>query len=356
MSYSAQRIDRARSFLKGLDAILLSSRPNVTYVSGYTGSDALAVYTESHTALFVDSRNTLQAREEAKAEVIEIRKHWEDIYEYLQSLGISTLGIESNVMDLDTFLKLKDLFKGIEMTPLGGQLKYLRAVKDPGEISLIAEAVRISETALQAVLSQGIVGRREADVAFDIECEMRRLGASGPSFETIVASGPRAAMPHGAASEKVIRKRESVVIDYGCIYRGYCSDQTITVCTVDPGGDFMNAYRHVFKAQALGIEALGPGVKASSVDKRAREYLESAGYGAYFGHSLGHGVGMEVHEMPTLSYISKDTLEEGMVVTIEPGVYIPGKFGIRLEDMFVITDNSCKRITNLDKEAIKFLT
>ena len=356
MSYSAQRTARARSFLKGLDAILLSSRPNVTYVSGYTGSDALAVYTESRIALFVDSRNTIQAHEEAKAEVIEIKKRWEDIYEYLRSMGISTLGIDSDVMDVDTFLQLKDLFKDIEMTPLGGRLKYLRAVKDPGELSLITGAVRISETALQAVLSQGIVGRRESDVALDIECEMRRLGASGPSFETIVASGPRATMPHGAASEKVIRERESVVIDYGCVYRGYCSDQTITVCTGDPGDDFMDAYQHVFKAQSLGIEALGPGVKTASVDRRSREHLDSAGYGTYFGHSLGHGVGMEVHEMPTLSPISKDTLEEGMVVTIEPGVYIPGKFGIRLEDMFVITDNSCKRITNLDKEAIKFLT
>ncbi len=356
MSYYAQRADRARSFLKGLDAIMLSSRPNVTYVSGYTGSDAMAVYTGSRIALFVDSRNTIQAREEAKAEVIEIKKRWEDIHEYLRSLNVANLGIESGVMDVDTFLLLKDLFKDIEMTPLGGQLKYLRTVKDPGELLLITEAVRISETALQTVLSQGVVGRREADVAFDIECEMRRLGASGPSFETIVASGPRAAMPHGTASEKVIRKNESVVIDYGCVYKGYCSDQTITVCTGDPGDDFTEAYRHVFKAQSLGIEALGPGVKTANVDMRAREHLDSAGYGRYFGHSLGHGVGMEVHEMPTLSPISRDTLEEGMVVTIEPGVYIPGKFGIRLEDMFVITDNSCKRITNLDKEAIKFLT
>jgi Xaa-Pro aminopeptidase len=356
MSYSAQRIDRARSFLKGLDAILLSSRPNVTYVTGYTGSDAVAVYTESHTDIFVDSRNTLQAQEESTARVHEIRKRWEEIYEHLKSLGIAALGIESNVVDVDTFLLLKDLLKGIEMTPLGGQLKYLRAVKDPGEVSLIREAARISEKALDEVLAQGLVGRREADIAFDLECAMRRLGASSSSFEIIVASGPRSAMPHGAASAKIIRENEPVVIDFGCTYAGYSSDQTVTVCTGDAGGEFAAAYRHVLEAQSLAIAALAPGVKASSIDKLARDRLDSVGLGAYFGHSLGHGVGMEVHEMPIVSSISKDTLEEGMVITIEPGVYLPGKFGIRLEDMFVITDNSCKRITNIDKEAIKVIT
>ena len=181
---------------------------------------------------------------------------------------------------------------------------------------------------------------------------MRALGASGPSFETIVASGPRSAMPHGAASEKVIQADEPVVIDYGCIYKGYCSDQTLTVCTGNLGGEFEAAYRCVLEAQKRGIGALAPGKKTAEVDAGAREYLDQNGYGRYFGHSLGHGVGMEVHEMPTLSTVSKDTLEDGMVVTIEPGVYLPGKFGIRLEDVFVITDSSCMRITNIDKEAI----
>jgi Xaa-Pro aminopeptidase len=356
MNYSTQRLDRARSFLKGLDAILLSSRSNITYVTGYTGSDAMAVYTESHADLFVDSRNTLQAREESFAAVHEIKKRWEEIYNHLKDLNVATLGIESDIVDVDTFLLLKDLFQGIEMTPLGGQLKYLRAVKDAGELSLIREAVRISEKALDDVLSQGLVGRRETDVALDLECGMRRLGASGSSFEIIVASGPRSVMPHGAASEKVIRKNEPVVIDYGCTYKGYSSDQTVTVCTGDLGDEFAAAYRHVLKAQSLAIAGLSAGVKSASIDRLAREYLDSAGLGKYFGHSLGHGVGMEVHEMPTVSPISKDTLAEGMVVTIEPGVYLPGKFGIRLEDMFAITDNSCKRITNIDKEAIKVIT
>ncbi len=206
MNYSDQRLAKARTYLKGLDAILLSSRTNVTYVSGYTGSDAVAVFTDSSADLFVDSRNTLQAKEEANVGVHELRKRWEEIYEHLTGQGVKTLGIESNVIDLDSFLQMKDLFKEIEMTPMGGQLKYLRSIKDPGEVALISEASRIAEQAVNEVLAAGIIGRKEIDVAFELECGMRRLGASGPSFETIVASGPRSAMPHGAASDRIIRE------------------------------------------------------------------------------------------------------------------------------------------------------
>jgi Xaa-Pro aminopeptidase len=356
MSYWEQRLAKARTYLKGLDAILLSSRFNVTYVTGYTGSDAVTLLTDTTADLFVDSRNTLQAREEAHANVYEIRKRWEEIYEHLKGLNIKTLGIESNVIDLDSFLQMKNIFSGIEMNPMGGQLKYLRAIKDPDEAALIGEAARIAGTALCEVLAEGIIGRREIEVAFELECAMRRLGASGPSFETIVASGPRSAMPHGTASEKVIGPGEAVVFDYGSMYKGYASDETITVFTGEPDREFCEVYHHVRKAQALAIEALSSGVKASSIDRIARDHLESAGLGRYFGHGLGHGVGMEVHEMPTVSYISNDTLEKGMVITVEPGVYLAGKFGVRTEDTLLITDNSCKRLTNLDKDSIKVTT
>jgi len=349
------RISRARSYLKGLDAIALSSRANVTYVSGYTGSDAVMVYTDNTAAVFVDSRNTLQARQESSAEVFEVKQRWEEIHDHLIDIGVKTIGIESNIIDVDTFIKMKELFKTIEITPLGKQLLYLRALKDAQEIAFMRTAARISEQALLNVLASGIVSRREVDVAFDIECEMRRNGASACSFETIVASGPRSAMPHGAASEKIIGRGEPVVIDFGAVYRGYCSDQTVTVCTAEPGKEFIAAYEHVKHAQKIAIKALSQGVRASHADSRAREYLNDNGLGRFFGHGLGHGLGMEVHEMPTLSPASDDVLADSMVVTIEPGVYVPDKFGIRLEDMFLITDNSCQRITNLDKEAIQVI-
>jgi Xaa-Pro aminopeptidase len=251
---------------------------------------------------------------------------------------------------------MKALYEGIEITPLGGQLKHMRASKDENEIAVLKKAARISEEALDAVLKKGLIGRRECDVAFDLEWEMRTRGASAASFELIVAAGPRSAMPHGTASQRMIGPDEAVVIDFGCVYRGYCSDQTVTVTTGNLGASFENAYASVYEAQERSIRALAAGVKASSIDKIARDHLETSGFGRFFGHGLGHGVGIEIHESPTVSSLSDDTLTDGMVVTIEPGVYIPGKFGIRLEDMILVTDNSCMRLTNIDKGIIKVIS
>jgi len=162
-------------------------------------------------------------------------------------------------------------------------------------------------------------------------------------------------MPHGSATRRIIQTGEPVVIDFGSVFDGYCSDQTVTIHAGKAGGEFTEVYAHVLKAQKKAIEALASGAHASRIDKCARDYLASAGLGKFFGHGLGHGVGMEVHEMPTLSPRSDDILQKAMVVTVEPGVYLPGKFGIRLEDMVVITDNSCQRITNIAKEAIQVI-
>ncbi len=351
-----KRLNRARQYLKGLEAIIITSRPSVTYLSGYTGSDAVFLYTESKSFLFVDSRNTLQAQQESGAEVREIVKRWEGIYPVLQEEGVKLLGIESNVIDFDSFMQMRDTFKGVEITPIGKQLRYLRMIKDESEVNLLSRAARISEQALETVLQKGLIGRTEREVALDLEWEMRIRGASASSFELIVAAGPRSAMPHGTASDRVIAPREAVVIDFGCMYNGYCSDQTITVITGTMEPAFQEAYSHVLEAQQKAIKALSPGINTSAIDQIARDHLKAAGLGPYFGHGLGHGVGMEVHEAPTVSYLSDDVLEEGMVITIEPGVYIPGKFGIRLEDMLLITDNSCKHLTNLDKGIIRLIS
>jgi len=351
-----KRIDKARNYLKGLDAILISSRETVTYLSGYAGSDAELLFTESAAILFVDSRNTIQARQESCTEVFEVSRKWSDIRGYMKSLNIKTLGIESNIIDLDTFLQLKDIFEGVEMTPIGKQLRYIRAVKDASEIEAMKEAARISEDALETVISRGMIGRREIDVAFDMEYAMRRLGASAVSFDIIVASGPRSAMPHGIASDRIIGADEPVLIDFGCRYHDYCSDQTVTMFTGEPDNEFRQVYSHVFEAQNNAINALCAGVNASYIDSLARGHLESKGVGAFFRHGLGHGVGMEIHEMPTISPISQDRLKEGMVLTIEPGVYFTDNFGIRLEDTLLVTDNSCQRITNIDKEALKIIS
>ncbi|MCD6570405.1 MAG: aminopeptidase P family protein [Deltaproteobacteria bacterium] len=349
-----KRLDRAKGYLKGLDAIMFTNRLNIAYVCGFAGEDATLVITEKDAALFVDSRYTIQARDEARGvDVYEVSDRWDAIFGHINKNGIKTLGIESNVMDVDTFIMIKDKFRGVEITPIGRQLKYLRILKDNDEVNLLKHSALISENALQRVLERGITGRKEKDVAFDIELEMRGEGATSVAFEVIVASGPRSAMPHGVASDRIIGANEAVVIDFGCVYKGYCSDQTITVLTGEADDAFIDVYNCVRDAQFKAIKGVSAGIEARDVDAMARNFIDEHGFGRYFGHGLGHGVGMEVHEAPVLHRDSEDILDIGMVFTIEPGIYIPGKFGVRIEDTFVITNNSCQRITNLDKSIIK---
>ena len=347
-----ERLEKAREYLTDLDAILFTGRINVAYLSGFTGSEGALFLSDTGAALFVDSRYTIQAKQETGIPVYEIVKRWEEIFEYVKGLGIKTMGIESHVMDFDTVCQIGEIFQGIEIKPMGKQFQALRSKKNMDEISKIQAAARISEEALSKVLDRGIIGRREKDVALDIEWEMRSLGASALAFDLIVASGPRSAMPHGVASEKVIGPNEPVIIDFGCMYEGYCSDQTVTIVTgtVDP--DFAFVYTKLVAAQQKAIAGLTPGVKTVDVDAIARSYLDENGLVGCFGHGLGHGLGREVHEAPTISSHSEDILETGMVVTIEPGAYFPGKFGIRLEDCLAITDNSCQRMTNIAKGSI----
>ncbi|OPZ61052.1 MAG: putative peptidase [Deltaproteobacteria bacterium ADurb.Bin510] len=350
-----ERLTRARSFLKGLDGLLFVERLNLRYLSGFTGTEAMLLVTAHDAVMFTDSRYTLQAREQLDGaiRVIEVHDRWRDVYTELQKLEVGMLGVESDTMDFDTYLKLKNLFKGIQLTPLGAQLKQLRQIKDERELASMRRAARIAETALEAVLAGGLIGRSEAEVALDLEWRMRTAGASAASFDIIVASGPRAAMPHGVAGPRLIGPNEAVIIDWGCVLDGYASDETVTLFTGEPDDDFAKAYELVHAAQQRAIAGLKPGVSAKAVDALARGYLKQAGLGDYFGHGLGHGVGLNVHEAPTVSPVSEDVLAPGMVVTIEPGVYLPGRFGIRIEDTLVVTDSACQPITNLAKTAIR---
>jgi len=347
-----QRLESLRDACAGMDAVLLTGRVNISYLSGFTGTEGILLVTPEDAYLCVDSRYTTQARQETALTVREITRRWEDVYALIKDLGIRTLGLESNVMDFDTFEQVSKVCEGVEIMPVGPKLKNLRLIKDADEIERLKQASCVAEEALRVVLEKGIIGRREMDVALDIEWQMRSRGASAVSFELIVASGERSAMPHGVASDKVIPAHAPVVIDFGCIVDGYCSDQTITIATGRVGAEFEAAYARVFEAQQKAIAALAPGKAAMEVDGLARSYLNEHGLGAFFGHGLGHGVGREVHEPPSVSSRSDDILAEGMVITIEPGVYFPGKFGIRLEDCFVITDNACQALTNMAKGAI----
>ncbi|MEN6476005.1 MAG: aminopeptidase P family protein [Syntrophaceae bacterium] len=346
------RLDRLREACAGAEAVLLTGRVNIAYLCGFTGTEGILLVTPDDAYLCVDSRYTTQAGQESRVTVREITRRWEDVYALIKDLGLRTLSVESNVMDFDTFEQVRKVCEGVEIIPVGPQLKNLRLIKDADEIERLKLASAVAEEAVRTVLEKGIIGRREKDVALDIEWRMRSRGASAVSFDLIVASGERSAMPHGVASEKVIPAHVPVVIDFGCIVDGYCSDQTITVTTGKVGAEFEAAYARVFEAQQKAIAALAPGKAALEVDGLARSHLSEHGLGAFFGHGLGHGVGREVHEAPSVSSRSEDVLAQGMVITIEPGVYFPGKFGIRLEDCFVITDNSCQALTNMAKGAI----
>ena len=247
---------------------------------------------------------------------------------------------------------LKDIFSATELVPAGSILRELRIIKDNSEVRKIIQAAKISENVMKSILEKGIRGRTEKDVAIEIEYEMRRLGADGPSFETIVASGPRSAMPHASPTDKVIAKKEAVVFDFGCIFEGYCSDQTVTVFTGEPDHEFKEVYSKVWEAQQQAIAGVVPEKKASEIDVLARGYLEENGIKDCYGHGTGHGVGTEVHEPPTISPRSEDIIKQGMVITIEPAAYFVGRFGIRIEDCLFVTDSSCKHLTNIAKGAI----
>jgi Xaa-Pro aminopeptidase len=347
------RLARARTYLsEGLDALLFVSRPNIFWLTGFTGNDAALIITSDHIRLFVDSRYTVQAELETSYDVQEITKKWEGIGSFLTESKISKLGFESNILDFDMAAMLKGIFSGIELVPAGSMLRELRIIKDTIEVGKIIQAAKISENVMLSILEKGIRGRREKDVAIEIEYEMRRLGADGPSFETIVASGTRSAMPHASPTDKVIGRKEAVVFDFGCLFEGYCSDQTVTVFTGEPDHEFKEVYSKVWKAQQRAIAGIVPGEKASEIDALARVYLEENGLKDCYGHGTGHGVGMEVHEPPTISPGSADIIKQGIVITIEPAAYFAGRFGMRIEDCLFVTDSSCKHLTNIAKGAI----
>jgi Xaa-Pro aminopeptidase len=235
------------------------------------------------------------------------------------------------------------------MVAAGGRVEELRRVKDAEELAKIAEAAKLADEVLGWALEQGFVGRSERDVARATEARIRELGAD-PSFPAIVAAGPNGALPHAEPGEREIGRGELVVFDMGAQLDGYCSDGTRTFATGDPGGEARAVYEVVRQAQQAGLEAIQAGVKGEDVDSAARRVIDEAGHGEHFGHALGHGVGLEVHEGPRLSQRSEDVLAPGEVVTVEPGVYLAGSLGVRIEDLVVVTEDGLRNLSSLPKE------
>ncbi len=331
-----------------LDRMLVTELTNVRYLTGFTGTNGACVCGPGVRLFLTDFRYTERAEAEVEGwETITVTADWlKGIAERLEG----KVGFEDDHMSVRLLEKLKGkLGEGAEMVAAGGAVEKLRRVKDEGELAAIEEASKLADEVWRWSLERGLAGRSELEVARAAEARIRELGGD-PSFPAIVAAGPNGALPHAEPGEREIGQGELVVFDMGAQLDGYCSDGTRTFATGEPGEEARRVYGIVLEAQLAALEAVKAGVKGEDVDAVARKTIDAAGYGEHFGHGLGHGVGLEVHEAPRLSLRSDDVLAAGEVVTVEPGIYLPGKLGVRIEDFVVVTDEGLRNLSSLPKD------
>jgi len=335
------RVTRLRAALRrrGLSAVLITHLPNVRWLCGFSGSAGSLLVSARDVVFFSDFRYRAQGRREVRgARRFEYAGgSVEAIAAAVRHARVARLGFESDRMTVAAHGDLAAALTRSELVPLCGMVEGLRAVKDPAEVALIRRAIAIAGRAL-AVSTRRLAGKSEIAIASRLQAEIRREGGDEESFPTIVASGARAALPHGLPSSRVIGGSELVIIDFGVRLSGYCSDTTRTFSPSKWDNKSKEIYRVVLEAQHAALTVIGPGVKGRDVDAAAREVIERAGHGKHFGHGTGHGVGLEVHEQPVLSPRSGDTLAPGMVVTVEPGIYVENFGGVRIEDMVLVTE------------------
>ena len=347
-----KRVEKLCERLHDNEAALISGYPNIFYYSGFTSGDAYLLISRDSRFIITDSRYTIQAREQAKDfEIIDIKEGFEKIF---PRISADYIGYESEHMCVSEHKRLKT--KLANHQALVEKQKIIdepRRVKDSEEIRRISEAERIGDEAFSHVLGMIRPGAVERDIALEIEYFMKKNGASALSFETIVASGARSAMPHGAASDKVIEKGDFVTLDFGCVFEGYCSDMTRTVVVGKANDRQREIYDIVLKAQTAAIDAIREGVVCSDIDKTARDIISAAGYGDNFGHGLGHSVGIEIHEGPSFAPKCHSKLENGNVITVEPGIYVDGFGGVRIEDLIALEDGKARNLTHSPKELIE---
>jgi Xaa-Pro aminopeptidase len=331
-----------------LDRMLVTDLVNVRYLTGFTGTNGACVGGPGLRLFFTDFRYTERAATEVEGwEPITVSGDWLGaIAERLEG----RVGFEDDHMSARSLGKLREkLGDGVEAVPAGGTVERLRRVKDPEELAAIESASRLADEVWEWSVERGFAGRTESDVARAAEARIRELGGD-PSFPAIVAAGPNGALPHAEPGEREIGRGELVVFDMGAKLDGYCSDGTRTYATGDPGEEGREVYAVVLEAQLAALEAVRAGAKGEDVDAVARKIIDAAGHGEHFGHGLGHGVGLEIHEAPRLSPRADDVLEPGEVVTVEPGIYLPGKLGVRIEDFVVVTEEGHRNLSGLPKD------
>jgi Xaa-Pro aminopeptidase len=350
------RLARLRSQFEVLriDAFLVTFLPHLRYLSGFTGSSGIGIVTAHSSALATDGRYADQVRAEAKGWRIVITTT--DLLEEIRRRGLLKVGMrvgfDGNTLLLVQYKHLRKLFPGVKFLPKAEIIDRIASVKDASEIEDIRRAVAITDEVFSEVLDLLAPGVSELDIAAEIAYRQRRHGAEGDAFEAIVASGDRSALPHGRPTGKKLRTGELVTLDFGSLHNGYCSDMTRTVILGRPSTEAKRIYTTVLDAQTKAIEKAASGMKARDLDAVARDHIRSAGYEKYFRHSLGHGIGLQIHEQPRISVLSKAVLEPGNVITIEPGVYIQGFGGVRIEDDVVIRDGGCEVLNRSPKELL----
>ncbi len=339
-----------------LDALVFCQPENIRYLCGFTGSDGALILFSDHLVFLTDSRYTTQSNEEVTADqVCEYTTKLDGVVAQLSSRDIRKIGFESTL----SFGFARELqAKGNtdwHWQHLNEQLQCLRLHKSSSEIDLLTKAAELNAVAFASIVEMIKPGVREIDIALALEFALKKRGAEEKAFNLIVASGLRGALPHGIASDKLLSSGELVTIDFGCRLSGYHSDETVTLAIGDVSEKLQTLFDTVLEAHDRALQAVTPGVALSELDKIARDYIQSRGFGDYFGHGLGHGVGLEIHEAPTVSPRSKMTAEPGMVFTIEPGVYVPKVGGVRIEDTVLVTDDGYRILTKIPKTFSKIL-
>ncbi len=336
-----------------IDGLLIDSSQNRRYLSGFTGSAGRILFTDKQDYFLTDFRYVEQANEQTEGyKIIEINKNFEvKLNDLAQENGITKLGFESKAITYQQYEKYNQ-YIGAELVATQDYIEKLRLIKDDSEVDKIKKAVEISDKAFEHILGFIKVGMTEREVALELEFYSKRLGAEKNAFDFIVASGKRSSLPHGIASEKKIEHGDFVTMDFGSFYQGYCSDITRTVVIGEATEKQREIYATVLNAQLQVIKEINAGMSCVDVDDIARAMIAKAGYGDNFGHGLGHGIGLEVHEGPRVSFTSEDTLEAGMVVTDEPGIYISDWGGVRIEDDLLITEKGCQVLNKAPKELI----
>jgi Xaa-Pro aminopeptidase len=333
-----------------LDQLFVSDLVNVRYLTGFTGTNGACLVSRDERIFFTDFRYTERAESEVSPE-------WERPEAERELIPQIVARMKGRVGFEDAKLSVRQLARleaaagddGVEFVPAGDLVERLRAIKEPEELERIAAAATLTDGVYEWALERGLAGRTEGDVARACEARLRELGAE-PSFPPIVAAGENGALPHAEPGDREIGSGELVVFDMGAQLDGYCSDCTRTYATGDPGDDAREVYELVRRAQEAALEAVRPEASGKEVDAVAREMISEAGHGDHFGHGLGHGVGLEVHEGPRLATTSEDDLQTGNVVTVEPGIYLPGRFGVRIEDLVVLSDGGFRNLSGLPKD------